>query len=114
MNPRRVPQPVGDGIHGLIHIQQDLGDEADIDNRLEEPENCRERAPALDHRDHPERAQGNVCDPGQDDEQERYEYGSVHLAIASGKKLAAADAADATSIRRLVSFLSLTRRVALS
>jgi hypothetical protein len=87
MNPRRVPQPVGDGIHGLIHIQQDLGHDADIDNRLEEPKNCGEGAPALDYRDHPERAQGNICDSRKDDEKGRYEYGGVHSAIAPGKSL---------------------------
>jgi len=76
--PHRVAQSVGQRIHWMIHVEQNLGDGTDVHNRFEKAENVRKRAPTLNNCSGADSVQRHVGYSRQHDEEESENYRSVH------------------------------------
>lgn len=60
VSPAGEAQPIGQSINRVIHIQQDLGNRADVHNRLAETQDSRERAPTLHYGDRADSVQRHM------------------------------------------------------
>src|ERR1043166_8803712 len=78
VSPADEAQPIGQSIYWVIHIQQDLGNRADVYNRLAETQESRERAPTLHYGDGANSVQRHIGYSRQHDEPKRDEYGGTH------------------------------------
>src|SRR5262245_13524368 len=82
--PEGIAGGVGDRVHRVIEVPQHLGDDGDVDERLEEAERRRERAPPLDDGDGPERVEADVGDARQHDEDAGEDDGGAHSGLPLG------------------------------
>ena len=64
----RVAKAVGQRIHRMIHIQEDLGDRTNVHDGFEKPKGRRKPTPALHNRNGADGVQGHVRYPREDDE----------------------------------------------